>query len=245
MFEEKGTVEIVALARALNGMRRHIRLMLESRTPMLRGLGHDLRTPLTRLKLRIERMDESGTKDALLSDIERIETLLIASLNFFRNDFATEATELVDVASILQTICSEFADVGHNVSYTGPNKLIAKCRPLSISRAITNLCDNAVKFAEKVDVTLSQQSGFLLVVVEDDGPGIPRELQERVLGPFFKVDQSRSQAGFGLGLSIVGDIIQSHHGEITMEERKPCGLRVILSLPSQNGESGPPSIRVR
>ncbi|MGK6316939.1 ATP-binding protein [Neorhizobium sp. DT-125] len=231
VFEEKGTIEIVALARALNGMRRRIRLMLESRTRMLRGLGHDLRTPLTRLKVRIERMDDSSTKDALLSDIERIETLLVASLNFLRNDCASEATELVDVASILQTICSEFADVGHDVSYAGPNRLIATCRPLSISRAVTNLCDNAVKFAQEVKVTLSRQPGFLVIVVEDDGPGIPRELQERVLEPFFKVDQSRSQPGFGLGLSMVADIVQSHHGEITLEERKPSGLRVVLSLP--------------
>jgi signal transduction histidine kinase len=231
VFEERGTVEIVALARALNGMRRRIRLMIEARTRMLRGIGHDLRTPLTRLKLRVERMGESGQKEALLSDIDRIESLLVESLNYLRNDYATETIELVDVASILQTVCSEFADIGHAVQYTGPNRLLARCRPLSITRAVSNLCDNAVKFADNIDVTMAERPETVLIVVEDDGPGIPQELRERVLEPFFKSDQSRAGGGFGLGLSIVADIVHSHQGILELRQRNPRGLSVVVEIP--------------
>ncbi|MBX5008976.1 ATP-binding protein [Rhizobium lentis] len=231
VFPEQGTIEIVALARALNGMRRRIGLMIEARTRMLRGIGHDLRTPLTRLKLRVERMEESARKDALLSDIDRIESLLVESLNYLRNDYATEMIELVDVASILQTVCSEFADIGHAVRYTGPNRLLARCRPLSITRAVSNLCDNAVKFSGKAEVTMVERPEAVMIVVEDDGPGIPRELRERVLEPFFKSDQSRAEGGFGLGLSIVADIIHSHQGTLELRQRTPRGLSVVLTIP--------------
>ncbi len=156
VFEESGTVEIVTLARALNGMRRRIKLMMDARTRMLRGIGHDLRTPLTRLKLKVERMQDVPEKGALLADIDRIDGMLTDTLTYLRNDYATEPLELVNVASVLQTICSEFADLGHAVSYDGPNKLNAECRPVSMTRAVTNLCDNAVKFAHTVVVRLTE-----------------------------------------------------------------------------------------
>lgn len=232
VFEEKGSVEIVALARALNGMQGRIRLMVDTRTRMLRGISHDLRTPLTRLKLRVERLENGGEKDALLSDIDRIERLLGESLNYLRNDYATEATELVDVASIVQTVCSEFTDIGHAVTYTGPNRLAARCRPLSMTRAVTNLCDNAIKFADTVEVRLTDRPDGITISVEDDGPGIPDELIERVKEPFFKADTSRSQSntGFGLGLSIVSDIARAHNGSLRLGNRSPCGLTATLDI---------------
>lgn len=233
IFEERGTIEIVLLARALNGMRNRIQIMMEGRTRMLRGIGHDLRTPLTRLKLRAERMDDGALKEALLSDVDRIDKLLAESLNYLRDDYANEMVERVDVASILQTVCSEFSDIGHSVSYHGPNRLIANCRPLSITRAVTNLCDNAVKFATTVVVKLCEQPDNFVISVMDDGPGIPASLHERVLEPFFKVDPSRStsKGGFGLGLSIVADIAHSHRGSLELRSRSPNGLNARLSVP--------------
>lgn len=233
VFEEKGSFEIVSLARALNGMQRRIRIMVESRTRMLRGISHDLQTPLTRLKLRVERSEDSGDKDALLADIERIERLLGESLNYLRNDYATEAAELVDVASIVQTVCTEFSDIGHAVSYSGPNRLVSMCRPLSITRAVTNLCDNAIKFAGGAEVRLIDQPDSVAILVEDDGPGIPEGLMDRVVEPFFKADTSRpvATAGFGLGLSIVSDIASSHRGSLTLRSRAPQGLVAILNIP--------------
>jgi|EndMetStandDraft_8_1072994.scaffolds.fasta_scaffold38350_3 signal transduction histidine kinase len=233
IFEERGTNEIVALARALNGMRNRIRTMMDTRTRMLRGIGHDLRTPLTRLKLRAERMDEGSVRIALLSDIDRIDKLLTQSLNFLRDDYTTETIERVDVASILSTVCCDFSDVGFAVRYVGPNKLIANCRPLSIGRAVTNLCDNAVKFASTVEVRLSQEPSGFAINVCDDGPGIPPSLRERVFEPFFKADSARTdgKSGFGLGLSIVSEIARSHQGSIELLSGSPRGLiaRMVVS----------------
>lgn len=232
IFQERGTIEIVSLARALNSMRSRIRLMVDGRTRMLRGISHDVRTPLTRLRLRTERMEDGPLREALLADIDHIDRLLAESLNYLRDDYATEGLERVDVASILQTVCSDFSDVGFKVTYHGPNKLIANCRPLSITRAATNLCENAVKFGTKVTVDLNSSDKGFSILVSDDGPGIPDNLKHRVFEPFFKADQSRAaSAGFGLGLSIVADIAHSHRGAVTLQDSLPHGLTVRLEIP--------------
>lgn len=140
-------------------------------------------------------MGGSGHKDALLSGIDRIENLLVESLNYLRNDYATESIELVDVGSALQTVCSEFADIGHAVRYAGLNRGLAKCCPLSTTRAVANLCDDAVKFAGSAEVTMAERPESA-IIIEDNGPGIPQELRQRVLEPFFKSDQSRAEGGY-------------------------------------------------
>ena len=233
IFKERGSVEIVALARALNGMRNRIRIMVESRTRMLRGIGHDLRTPLTRLRLRTERLDEGPLREALLSDVVRIDRLLAESLNYLRDDYAIEPMQKADLVSILQTVCAEFSDIGFQVRYAGPDRMIVHCKPLAMMRAITNLCDNGVKFADHVTVRLSETKAGYEITVSDDGPGIPSDLRARVLEPFFKVDQARMEgkAGFGLGLSIVADIVQAHHGLMELSDTKPRGLTVTIAAP--------------
>ncbi|MGI2034660.1 ATP-binding protein [Rhizobium panacihumi] len=233
LFEERGSVEIVALARALNGMQTRISTMVEARTRMLRGISHDLRTPLTRLRLRADRVGEGEIRDALLTDIERIDQLLKESLGYLRDNHQHEEPQRVDLASVLQTVCDEFSDMGHDVRYLGPSRAITSVRPLAITRAITNLCENGVKFATKVEVHLHMENGGAVIEILDDGPGIPETHRARVLEPFFKMDSSRggSDAGFGLGLSIVSEIVQAHHGKLEFLDRRPGGLRIRLELP--------------
>jgi signal transduction histidine kinase len=236
VFEERGSVEIVALARSLNSMQRRISTMVESRTRMLRGISHDLRTPLTRLRLRAERVDEGETREALLSDIERIDRLLKESLGYLRDNHHREAQERTDLATVLQTVCDEFADMGHSVEYRGPAHLISSFKPLALTRAITNLCENAVKFGKNVEVGLTTHQGFAIIDVRDDGPGIPDEYRKRVMEPFFKVDSARggSDAGFGLGLSIVSEIAQAHNGSLELINGVSGGLIARFSLPTDN-----------
>ena len=233
IFEERGSVEIVALAKALNSMRRRIATMMESRTRMLRGISHDLRTPLTRLKLRAEHMPAGAGRDAMLTDINHLDRLLNESLSYLRDNHGQERVERTDIASTLQTICNEFADVDSDVTYRGPNRLIADCKPLAITRAVTNLCDNAIKFGSSVTVELTEAGGMMTIDVMDDGPGIADEDKERVLEPFFKVDAARHGAntGFGLGLSIVAEVVQAHRGKLTLLDREPNGLIARIELP--------------
>ena len=232
-FKESGSVEIVALARALNGMQRRISTMVEARTRMLRGISHDLRTPLTRLRLRAERVQQGDIKSALLADIGRIDRLLAESLGYLRDAHEREAFQRADLASVLRTVCDEFADMGCDITYRGPSRLIAAFKPLAVMRAVTNLCDNASKFGKHVEVKLGTEARTVVIEVADDGPGIPIEHRNRVLEPFYKIDTSRTKknAGFGLGLSIVADIVQAHHGTLQFLERQPTGLLVRMTLP--------------
>lgn len=233
IFEERGSIEIVMLARALNRMRRRIVTMVESRTRMLRGISHDLRTPLTRIRLRVDRVADPDLRVALLADIHRLEALLDESLAYLRDDHAREAVERVDVASILQTICSDFADIGHDIRFHGPNRLVARCRPLALGRAVANLCENATRFATRTDLTLTAGDGVFVIEVADNGPGIPEDQRARVLDPFFKLDTARRDGGtgFGLGLAIVAEIVQAHRGSLDLADNTPQGLRVRVTVP--------------
>lgn len=234
IFEERGSIEIVMLARALNRMRRRIVTMVESRTRMLRGISHDLRTPLTRIRLRADRVADPDLRAALLGDVRRLEALLDESLAYLRDDHAREAVERTDVASTLQTICSDFADIGHDIRFHGPNRLVARCRPLALGRAVANLCENATRFASRTDLTLTAGDGVFVIEVADNGPGIPEDQRARVLDPFFKLDTARRDGGtgFGLGLAIVAEIVQAHRGSLDLADNTPQGLRVRVTMPT-------------
>jgi signal transduction histidine kinase len=238
LFIERGSIEMVGLASALNSMRTRIRTMIENRTRMLRSVSHDLRTPLTRLRLRAERMDDGPMRTAMLSDVQHIEVLIDETLTYLRNDVSAEKLQRTDIASVLQTVCAEFSDVGFPVSYSGPDRLLGWCKPNALARAIANLCDNGVKFAGNVTVALTATDTAARITVGDDGPGIPMTARARVFEPFFKEDVSRGMAskhGFGLGLSIVADIVQGHGGRIELRDNQPNGLVVTIDLPNAAG----------
>lgn len=241
-IEEHGTIEIVRLAKALNGMRTRIRSMVDTRMRMLRSVSHDLRTPLTRLRLRAERLDDPAVRQSVLADIEQIDALIGETLDYLRTDAVGEEAEKLDVASLLQTIQAEFADVGFPIRYEGPDRLSAVCRPNALTRAVNNLCDNALKFGHEAVVSLVTREGEFWIEVADDGPGIAAEKRVMVLEPFFKLDESRgpnSAKGFGLGLSIVSDIVRAHGGTIELHDRQPRGLVVRLRLPLLDGALPP------
>lgn len=243
-----GPREIVQVADALNDMRTRIRALLDDRTRMLAAISHDLRTPLTRLRLRAERLTDPGLRDGLLHEISRITHMLDETLNYLRRDHRSESMSRIDLPSLLQTICAEFTDVGHTVVYEGPPHLTWRCRPNVLARAITNVVDNATKHGAVVTVSLRRlgESGVgehgVEIDVGDDGPGIPLELHEKVFDPFFKGDTARSAAGrsgFGLGLSIARDVVRGHGGEIELLDRAPRGLIVRVRLPGETtGDRG-------
>jgi signal transduction histidine kinase len=236
IFDESGPLEIRQLARRLNEMRAQIHNMLKERTAMLRAVSHDLRTPLTRLKLRVERSVPPETAAALIRDISAINEMIDETLNYLRNETETELPRKVDLSSLLRTVCSDFADMGFSVTYFGPERLALNCRPRSVARAVSNLVDNATKFGTAVEVVLRrQQDQRVCIDVADDGPGIPENLRSKVLEPFVKGDLSRpaaSGAGFGLGLSIVRDIAQRHGGTVMLNPRNPKGLVATLVIAS-------------
>ncbi|MVA52786.1 HAMP domain-containing protein [Agrobacterium vitis] len=236
-FKESGAAEIKTLAKSLNDMRSRVRTMIDDRTRMLRAISHDLRTPLTRLHLRAERSTQPELKAAFLKDIFVLRGLINDTLTYLSKDMAAEKPVYADLPSILTTVCSDFSDVGFNVTYVGPERLPHRCRPRSLARAITNLVDNSTKFAQEVSVELSVLgNGTVRIRVVDDGPGLPDNLRTRVLEPFFKVDTARKSSdssGFGLGLSIVDDIVRAHGGTIKLLNKAPHGLAAQIEFPAE------------
>ncbi|WP_076858272.1 HAMP domain-containing histidine kinase [Bradyrhizobium mercantei] len=235
VLRRRGPREIAQVADALNDMRTRIAALLDDRTRMLAAISHDLRTPLTRLRLRSERVGDDTLRPAMLGDIAKMTRMINETLEYLREDARSEAVACIDLPSFLQTICSEFADTGHAVSYAGPARLPYACRPRALSRAVTNIVENAVKHGSTITVALRPTaSDHIEIEVADDGPGIAPALRDRVFEPFFKADSARQgSGGFGLGLSIALDIAKRHGGSIELKPRQPSGLRVSMLLPPE------------
>lgn len=235
---EDGPREIAHVAGALNEMRSRIQTLMEEQRRMLLAISHDLRTPLARLVLRAERVPDDALRDGMQHDIALVTGMLAETMAFLREGKSAESARRVDLPSLLRTICGEFSDVGHQVSYEGPARLAIVCGDRAIARAVSNIVDNACKHATAVTVGLQSISAReIQISIADDGPGIPPELRERVLEPFFKVDPSRhdpQDSGFGLGLSIARDILCAHGGEIALADNARGGLTVLLRLPSES-----------
>ncbi|MCQ1838704.1 sensor histidine kinase [Neorhizobium galegae] len=233
-FTAEGARELRTLATALNNMRHRIRKMVDDRTRMLTAVSHDLRTPLTRLRMRVERSKDPASREAMLADIDNLTTMIEESLQYLSSTVTAEPLRKVDISSLLRTIASEFCDLGHDVIYCGPERFGYVCQQKALIRAITNIVENAARFGTKVAVELRDSpQGGAVIVVSDNGPGLEEGLQDKVLEPFFKVDEARSlnsSSGFGLGLSIADEIVKGHGGSLLLENVLPHGLRVTLQL---------------
>jgi len=231
IVQRRGPREIAQVADALNEMRTRIRALLDDRTRMLAAISHDLRTPLTRLRLRSERVADEGLREAMLSDLTKISHMIDDTLRYLREDAGQEPISRTDLPSLLQTVCSDFSDVGNDVTYHGPARLAYTCKPKELGRALTNIVENGTKHSTAVEVHLDHHEDFVRIRVCDNGPGLADELREKVFEPFFKADDARGQnAGFGLGLSIARDIVRRHHGRLTKDQ----GLEVSIRLPIKN-----------
>jgi signal transduction histidine kinase len=231
---EAGTREIRQVAHALNALIDQLRRFVADRTRMLAAISHDLRTPLTRLRLRAEGIPDAVAREKMLQDILRMDAMISSTLAFIREDARQEAMAPVDIGVLLVTVCDAFADSGADVSYVGPLHCAGVCRPQAMERALNNLIDNAVKFGGAATVTLLDAPGRDLAIdVEDEGPGVPASQREEVFKPFTRGDVARGidGGGVGLGLSITRTIIQDHGGAIELRDRAPRGLLVRVTLP--------------
>ena len=232
-FAERGVRELRILAHALNNMQLRLSKMVDERTRMLQAISHDLRTPLTRLRLRVDRAQDGEFREAALADIHRLTEMLDDVMTYLSPGGVEEVSRTSDLPSLLRTVCNDFQDLGFDVAFDGPARLAFKCKPRALGRAVSNLVDNATKYGSRVSVALERaDDGGARIDVSDNGPGIPPPLHERVLDPFYKVDSARSAAGFGLGLSIVSSIIRQHGGRLELANGERGGLVARIWLPS-------------
>jgi signal transduction histidine kinase len=234
---EEGLSEIVTAAVAFNTMASRIRRFVQDRTFLLTAIGHDLRTPITRLKLRAEYMEDDEQRMKMLADLDEMESMVAATLAFGRDIATSEAVARLDLAVLLRTILDEAADGdpehAAGLSYSGPEHLAIKARPLSLKRALTNLIGNALKYGYAARVSLEKALAAQAVIhIDDEGPGIAENDLETVFEPFRRLETSRNResGGSGLGLSIARNIVRAHGGDIILANQAK-GLRAIVTLP--------------
>ena len=231
-FKPEGAIEVRQASSAFISMRDRIKRQVSRRTEMLAGVSHDLRTPITRMKLQLELLKENKNTGDLVRDLSEMEHMLEGYLAFARGE-GEEIPKEVDVVELVKQVIEDVKKNGANIDLSSEKEVLISLRPNLFRRCIANLIENADRYASAVSLELTVEVGFVKIVIDDNGPGISEELRDQVFRPFFRLDDSRNldTGGVGLGLSIARDAIISHGGEIELQDSPSGGLRVLLKLP--------------
>jgi signal transduction histidine kinase len=230
---EQGSRELRNATRAFNTMQERLRRFVDDRTMMLAAISHDLRTMLTRLKLRAEFIEDAEQQEKAIADLDEMQAMLDSTLAFARDDAAEEARTQTDLAALVQSLCDNMADAGQPVTCNTSSRLPYVCAPGSIKRAVQNIVVNAIKYGEAAKVEVVDRPDQIDIIVTDKGPGIPADRREDVFRPFFRLEASRNRetGGSGLGLAVARSIARRHGGDILLEDAANGGFAVRLSLP--------------
>jgi len=228
----RGSSEISAAVAAFNVMQQRLKRYVTYRTTMIGAIAHDLRTPLTRLRFRIESAPED-LRAKLAADIDEMEAMVSATLAFVQDSTHAASRTKLEVSSLLETVMDEAAETGADAAVEWSERTVVDGDPIALKRLVTNLVDNALKFGSRARGRVFCESGMAIVEVDDNGPGVPEGDIERAFEPFHRLEGSRSRetGGAGLGLAVVRAIARGHGGEVTLENRAEGGLRARVSLP--------------
>jgi signal transduction histidine kinase len=232
-----GPLEIRLAGQAFNEMQSRVQRYVADRTHMLAAISHDLRAPLTRMRLRGEFIEDEEQQRKLFRDVDEMQAMVNASLDFFRDDSEQEAATRFNLSELINTVLDDFRDAGDDVAFRASESIAYVGRPLTLRRAIANLVDNAVKYGVRATVRLSAGTEWVEVLIDDDGSGIPEHLRQDVFRPFYRVESSRNRqtGGVGLGLAAARSAVRGHGGDILLESRVSGGLRVRVRLPVLSG----------
>lgn len=232
--EFHGPAVVRETAQAMNRMQKRIQDLLQDRTLLLAAISHDLRTPITRMRLRADKIESPELQHKTILDLNEMESMISEILAFAQNDYTSEKKVKLDLVSLIKSICDDMTDMDCDVTFECDlSKLPYQGRPLTLRRAFTNLIQNAIKYGKCAKVTLARSDTcHVQVIIEDEGPGIAEDQLDKVFAPFYRCDRSRSRhiAGTGLGLSVARNALFAHHGSIKLENREDKGLRVRVIL---------------
>jgi signal transduction histidine kinase len=229
-----GPQELRTTIEAFNRMQDRLRRFLEDRTQMLAAISHDLRAPLARLRLRAELVADGEQQRKMFNDLEAMNAMIDSTLAFARDDARQEPRQLVDLGILIGDVCEDVADAGGTVSYVAARGVDITCRPTLVRRAVANLIDNAIRYGCAARVEIVRDMDRAIIVVDDEGPGIPAAEQEKVFAPFYRLDVARDpgKAGVGLGLSVARTVAREHGGDVTLRNRDKGGLSALIELPA-------------
>jgi len=236
VMPEEGPDDIRSTIAAFNRMQVRLRRFLEDRTRMLAAIGHDLRTPITSLRLRTEFIADPEMRGKFTETLDEMQAMAEAALSYAQSESPGESTRVVEINALLESICDDLVDLGWNVEFKSNGRLPYPCRPAAIRRAVRNVIENAVRYGDAARVSLKPDADGLEILVEDDGPGIAEADREKVFQPFVRLEGSRNRdtGGVGLGFAIARSLIRNHGGEITLSNGSR-GLRVHMHLPEAHG----------
>ncbi|RYG75150.1 HAMP domain-containing protein, partial [bacterium] len=237
LLQEKGIPELRRLTRAFNEMHARIFGMIKARTEALAAVGHDLRTPLARLRFRVDEVPDDSMRADMTQDLDEMELMLDSLLTYFRGDDHAENRRLVDLAVMITSVVDDLQDRGFEASYVGPVHCDAWLRPVEFKRALSNLANNACQYGDRCVISLEEGRKGIRIRVLDDGPGIPEEHLAAVLEPFMRLDPARQRntSGVGLGIPITVRVVNSAGGTLTLSNRPEGGLCAEIQLPKASG----------
>ena len=232
LIEDEGPVEARRAARVFNQMQARIRAQIEERGRFLAAVSHDLRTPLTRMKLRMERPNEEIHRDRLLGDINEMTEMLNATLEYFRSEASLEAPQLLDIQALVESMAEDAVDAGQDVALMGTAAAIVTL-PMALRRCLANLLENALRYGESAVISLIDTPDELLIEIRDRGPGIPPDKLQAVFEPFVRLEASRNKStgGVGLGLAIAKEASRQCGGKLTLRNAETGGLITALLIP--------------
>ncbi|OXE35569.1 MAG: two-component sensor histidine kinase [Phenylobacterium zucineum] len=227
-----GASEIKVAAGAFNDMQQRLKRYVEDRTAMVGAIAHDLRTPLTRLKFRIEAAPDE-LRNKMASDIDQMEQMISGTLNFVRDASHGGTRTHLDLSTLIESLCDDMAEIGTSVCLEHRDQVILNGDPVALRRLFTNLLDNAVKFGGGATTRVFNRDGFALVEIDDNGPGIPEGERDRVFEPFYRREPSRNRdtGGIGLGLAVVRSVARAHGGDVELKDRPTGGMTARVRLP--------------
>ena len=230
---EAGPVETRETVRAFNLMRERLDRYVRDRTAMLAAVSHDLRTPITSLRLHAEFIGETETRAKILAALDEMQGMTEDALAFIREDTRREETRTTDLHALVDSVAADLADLGHEIAVADTDRVVVACQPAALRRALRNLLENAAVYGGRATARIEQDDTEIRVVIEDDGPGIPEADLDRVFEPFVRLEASRNRdtGGSGLGLAIARSIVRGHGGDIALENRVEGGLRAMIALP--------------
>lgn len=232
---ENGPDEVRRASRAFNDMRGRIDRFISDRTQMLAAISHDLRTPITSLRLRAELVEEPETRERMVETIDEMQHMVEATLDFVRAEGRSEETRDTDLTALVESVVDDLKELGLDVAMVpGGERIVVRARPLGLKRALRNVIENAIHYGKDARVRVEQAGGQARVIVEDTGPGVDEAELERLFEPFMRGEASRSRetGGIGLGLAVARTILRGHGGDVTLANRDGGGLTATLSLPA-------------
>lgn len=233
-IKEDGPADVRETIRAFNEMQERLHKFVADRTQMLAAISHDLRTPITSLRLRAEMLDDDEARERMIATLSDMQHMVEATLAFAREEASSEPTRATDLAALIEAVSDDLGAIGHTVTVNAAAKLGYPCRPSALRRALTNLIENAAIYGNQATVTLTDTPSGPEIIITDEGPGIPPQDIERIFEPFVRLETSRSTdtGGIGLGMAIARDIVRRHGGDIMLANRREGGLAVTITLPA-------------